>query len=44
MEMGVLMERHKVTDAQAFDRLREASQRGNVKLRDFAATRRQRIP
>ena len=36
MAMGILMERHKVTDAQAFDLLREASQRGNVKLRDLA--------
>ena len=35
MAMGILMEGHKVTDAQAFDLLREASQRGNVKLRDL---------
>lgn len=33
---GILMERERVTAAQAFDRLRDASQRLNVKLRDVA--------
>lgn len=36
MAIGVLMERHKLTPGQAFDQLREASSRGNVKLRDIA--------
>jgi AmiR/NasT family two-component response regulator len=36
MAMGVLMERHKLTAEQAFDRLRTSSQRSNVKLRDLA--------
>jgi len=30
------MERHRLTEDQAFDRLRELSQRRNVKLRDLA--------
>jgi AmiR/NasT family two-component response regulator len=30
------MERHRLTAGAAFDRLREASQRRNVKLRDIA--------
>jgi GAF domain-containing protein len=34
---GILMERHKVTDDQAFTILTHASQRTNVKLRDVAA-------
>jgi AmiR/NasT family two-component response regulator len=34
--MGILMERHRLTQAQAFDRLRDLSQRRNVKLRDVA--------
>ncbi|MGW5050334.1 ATP-binding protein [Actinokineospora sp. NPDC004072] len=34
--VGILMERHRLTAAAAFDRLREASQRRNVKLRDLA--------
>lgn len=33
---GVLMERHRLTSEQAFDRLREASQRRNRKLREVA--------
>jgi AmiR/NasT family two-component response regulator len=36
MAMGILMERHKLTHEQAFDRLRDLSQRSNVKLRDVA--------
>jgi len=36
MAMGILMERHRFTAEQAFDRLRDLSQRGNVKLRDLA--------
>lgn len=36
MAVGVLMERHKLTSDQAFDRLHEASSRGNIKLRDLA--------
>ena len=36
MAMGILMERHRITEEQAFDRLRELSQRRNVKLRDIA--------
>jgi AmiR/NasT family two-component response regulator len=36
MAMGILMERHRLTGEQAFDRLREMSQRRNVKLRDLA--------
>lgn len=35
---GVLMERYKVTDHQAFELLVQASQQGNIKLRDVAAT------
>jgi GAF domain-containing protein len=33
---GILMERERITADQAFDRLRQASQRLNVKLRDVA--------
>lgn len=33
---GILMERHRITAAGAFDLLRDASQRRNVKLRDLA--------
>ncbi|NEK96377.1 ANTAR domain-containing protein [Modestobacter muralis] len=36
MAMGILMERHRITEEQAFDRLRVLSQRRNVKLRDVA--------
>ena len=36
MAIGILMERHRLTEEQAFDRLRELSQRSNVKLRDVA--------
>jgi AmiR/NasT family two-component response regulator len=36
MAMGILMERHWVTQEQAFDRLRDLSMRSNVKLRDVA--------
>ncbi|MCF6506874.1 ANTAR domain-containing protein [Blastococcus sp. MG754426] len=36
MAMGILMERHRMTQAQAFDHLRDLSQRRNVKLRDVA--------
>jgi hypothetical protein len=36
MAMGILMERHKLTHEQAFDRLRDLSQRSNVKLHDVA--------
>jgi AmiR/NasT family two-component response regulator len=36
MAMGILMERHRLTEDQAFGRLRELSQRRNVKLRDLA--------
>ncbi|CCH89101.1 protein of unknown function [Modestobacter italicus] len=32
MAMGILIERHKVTEDQAFDLLRDASNRTNVKL------------
>jgi len=35
--IGVLIERHKITDTQAFDLLRAASQRTHRKLRDIAA-------
>jgi AmiR/NasT family two-component response regulator len=34
--MGILMERLKVTEDQAFDVLRAASQRNHIKLRDVA--------
>lgn len=34
---GILMERHKITEDQAFTLLIRASQRTNVKLRDVAA-------
>ncbi|HET8642258.1 MAG TPA: ATP-binding protein, partial [Pseudonocardiaceae bacterium] len=34
--VGILMERHKLTAAAAFDGLRAASQRRNIKLRDIA--------
>jgi len=36
MAMGIVMERHKLTSEQAFDQLRGASSRRNVKLRDVA--------
>lgn len=36
MAMGILIERHKLTSEQAFDQLRGASSRRNVKLRDVA--------
>ena len=36
MAMGILMERHRCTEEQAFDQLRALSQRGNIKLRDVA--------
>jgi AmiR/NasT family two-component response regulator len=36
MAMGILMERHRLTREQAFERLRDLSMRGNVKLRDVA--------
>ena len=36
MAMGILMERHRITQEQAFDRLRQLSQRRNEKLRDIA--------
>ena len=36
MAMGMLMERHRLTQEQAFERLRDLSQRSNVKLRDVA--------
>ena len=36
MAVGILMERHRLTEEQAFDRLRDLSQRRNVKLRDLA--------
>jgi AmiR/NasT family two-component response regulator len=36
MAMGILMERHRLTQEQAFERLRDLSQRSNVKLRDVA--------
>jgi AmiR/NasT family two-component response regulator len=36
MAMGMLTERHRFTAERAFDRLRELSQRSNVKLRDVA--------
>jgi AmiR/NasT family two-component response regulator len=36
MAIGVLMERHRLTEERAFDRLRDLSQRSNVKLRDVA--------
>lgn len=35
---GILMERHKITADQAFDRLKDGSQHLNRKLRDIAAT------
>lgn len=36
LAMGILMERHRLTEEQAFDRLRDLSQRSNVKLREVA--------
>ncbi len=36
MAMGILMERHRLTAEQAFDCLRDLSQRRNVKVRDLA--------
>ena len=35
---GILMERERITSDQAFDVLRRASQRLNVKLKDVAQT------
>jgi AmiR/NasT family two-component response regulator len=37
MAMGVLMSRHRLTQAQAFDLLRMASQHTHRKLREIAA-------
>lgn len=34
--VGILVERHRLTTGQAFDRLKQASQRRNVKLREVA--------
>lgn len=34
--MGVLLERHKVTDVESFAMLARASQRANLKLREIA--------
>jgi AmiR/NasT family two-component response regulator len=34
--MGILMERHGITDRDAFDRLSTASQNLNVRLKDVA--------
>jgi AmiR/NasT family two-component response regulator len=34
---GILMERHMIDDLTAFDHLKDASQRSNVKLRTIAA-------
>jgi transcriptional regulator with GAF, ATPase, and Fis domain len=34
--LGIIMERHKLTEQQAFDRLRRESQTRNVKLRELA--------
>lgn len=36
MAMGILMERYRLTEEQAFDRLRDLSQRSNVKVREVA--------
>ena len=36
MAMGILMERHRLTQEQAFDRLPDLSRRSNVELRDVA--------
>lgn len=36
MAMGILMERHRLTEEQAFDRLRDLSQRRNTKMRQLA--------
>jgi AmiR/NasT family two-component response regulator len=36
MAMGILMERHRFSEARAFDHLSDESQRRNVKLRDVA--------
>ncbi|MGK5111373.1 MULTISPECIES: ANTAR domain-containing protein [unclassified Geodermatophilus] len=36
MAMGILMERYRLTEEQAFDRLRDLSQRSNIKLREVA--------
>lgn len=35
---GILMERHRLTADQAFERLRTASQDRNIKLRQIAET------
>ena len=35
--VGILVERHRLLPGQAFDRLKEASQNRNLKLRDVAA-------
>jgi AmiR/NasT family two-component response regulator len=34
--MGILMERHRITDKEAFDRLSTASQSLNMRLKDVA--------
>jgi AmiR/NasT family two-component response regulator len=34
--MGILMERHKLSEADAFNVLRRISQHHNIKLRDIA--------
>lgn len=36
MAVGILVERHRLTPEQAFDRLRTASQHRNIKLRELA--------
>jgi GAF domain-containing protein len=36
MAIGILMATHRITEAEAFDRLRVASQRSNIRLRDIA--------
>jgi GAF domain-containing protein len=36
MAIGILMAEHRITEQQAFDLLRTASQRNHVKLRDIA--------
>lgn len=35
--VGILIERHRITPAEAFIRLRSASQQRNIKLREIAA-------
>jgi len=34
--VGILVERHKILPSRAFDRLRQASQTRNIKLREVA--------